>query len=158
MSQRLKLVTITRFHLRPKIPPMTTCSPGPDSPYLIVQRQFEAPDDRKCYVEPHDHDYVGHYCLRLIDFSPTRLAIQIERKTKLHIEVCCIPGCGRVQRGSAHREHNLRPAVRCWGNGARRDAAVQAPFRTTTFLGSTAAVRGRPPNSAHAENPLNSPL
>ena len=66
-----------------------TCSPGPDSPYLIVQRQFEAPDGRLCYVETHDHVYVGHYRLRLIDFSPTRLAIQIERKTNPHIEVSC---------------------------------------------------------------------
>jgi hypothetical protein len=66
-----------------------TCSPGPDSPYLIVQRQFETPDGRLYDVETHDHDYVGHYRLRLIDFSPTRLAIQIERKTNPHIEVSC---------------------------------------------------------------------
>jgi hypothetical protein len=67
-----------------------TSSPGPDSPYLIVQRQFEAPDVRLCYVETHDdQDYIGRYRLRLIDFSPTRLTIQIERKTKPHIEVAC---------------------------------------------------------------------
>lgn len=67
-----------------------TDSPGPDSPYLIIQRQFETPDGRLCYVETHDYDYVGHYRLKLIDFSPTRLAIEIERKTNpLHIEVSC---------------------------------------------------------------------
>jgi hypothetical protein len=62
---------------------------GPDSPYLIIQRQFEAPDGRQCYIETHDHDYAGHYRLKLIDFSPTCLAIEIERKTNRHVEVSC---------------------------------------------------------------------
>jgi len=67
----------------------TTDPPGPDSPYLIIQRQFESPDGGRCYVETHDHDYVGHYRLRLLDFSPTRLAFEIERKSNTHIEVSC---------------------------------------------------------------------
>lgn len=63
--------------------------PGLDSPYLIIQRQFETADDGRCYVETHDHRYVGHYRLKLIDFSPTRLAIEIERKSNTHVEVSC---------------------------------------------------------------------
>jgi len=63
--------------------------PGLSSPYLIIQRQFETPDGRLCYVETHDHDYVGHYRLKLIDFSPTRLAIEIEGKANRHVEVSC---------------------------------------------------------------------
>jgi hypothetical protein len=66
-----------------------TGSPGLDRPYLVIQRQFETPDGRSCYVETHDHGYVGHYRLRLIDFSPTRLAIEIERNSNTHVEVSC---------------------------------------------------------------------
>jgi hypothetical protein len=44
-----------------------TDPPGLDSPYLIIQRQFETPDGGRCYVETHDHGYVGHYRLKLID-------------------------------------------------------------------------------------------
>ncbi len=64
-----------------------TDSPGLDSPYLIIQRQFETPDGGRCYVETHDHDYVGHHRLKLIDFSPTHLAVAIERKSNTHVEV-----------------------------------------------------------------------
>ena len=61
--------------------------PEPDSPYLIIQRQFETPDGGRCYVETHDHGYVGHYRLKLIDFSPTHLVVAIERKSNTHVEV-----------------------------------------------------------------------
>jgi len=66
-----------------------TDPPGLDSPYLIIQRQFETADGGRCYVETHDHGYVGHYRLKLIDFSPTRLAVEIERKSNTHVEVSC---------------------------------------------------------------------
>jgi hypothetical protein len=52
---------------------------GLDSPYLIVQR--------RCYVETHDHRYVGHYRLKLIDFGPTQLVVAIERNSNTHVEV-----------------------------------------------------------------------
>jgi len=64
-----------------------TDPPGLDSPYLIIQRQFETPDGGRCYVETHDHGYVGHYRLKLIDFSPTHLVVAIERKSNIHVEV-----------------------------------------------------------------------
>jgi hypothetical protein len=64
-----------------------TDPPGLDGPYLIIQRQFETPDGGRCYVETHDHGYVGHYRLKLIDFSPTRLFVAIERKSDTHVEV-----------------------------------------------------------------------
>ncbi len=66
-----------------------TDPPGLDRPYLIVQREFEIPDGGRCYVDTHDHGYVGHYRLRLMDFSPTRLAFEIERKSNTHVEVSC---------------------------------------------------------------------
>src|ERR1700747_610835 len=33
-----------------------------DSPYLLIQRQFQDPDDNWCYIETHDEKYCGHYC------------------------------------------------------------------------------------------------
>ncbi|HME27509.1 MAG TPA: hypothetical protein VKI44_40340 [Acetobacteraceae bacterium] len=66
-----------------------TDPPGLDSPYLIVQRQFETPDGGRCYVETHDHGYLGHYRLQLVDFSPTHVAIAIERTSNTNIEVSC---------------------------------------------------------------------
>ena len=60
---------------------------GPDKPYLIIQRQFESADYGKCYIEMHDYDYAGHYRLRVIEFSPTRLALEIKRKGNNRVEV-----------------------------------------------------------------------
>jgi hypothetical protein len=31
-------------------------SDDPDSPYLLIQRQFEDPDDHLCYIETHDEN------------------------------------------------------------------------------------------------------
>jgi hypothetical protein len=56
-------------------------------PYLIVQRQFEMYDGGQCYIEMHDEAYIGHFPLRLIEVSPTRLAFKIVRKTNNHVEV-----------------------------------------------------------------------
>jgi hypothetical protein len=60
----------------------------PDHPYLVVQRQFEDDDDGVCYIETHDHDtYTGHFCLRLIEFTPTRLIFEIARTDHKYVEV-----------------------------------------------------------------------
>ena len=61
----------------------------PDSPYLIIQRQFETLDDGQCYVETHDHGYVGHFYVRLMNFTRTRLAFEIARKRNVCVEVSC---------------------------------------------------------------------
>src|SRR5207302_10345914 len=45
-----------------------------DSPYLLIQRQFEDPDDHWCYVETHDEKYCGHFLLRCVDFTPQKLS------------------------------------------------------------------------------------
>jgi hypothetical protein len=56
--------------------------------YLVVQRQFEDDDGGVCYIETHDHDaYTGHFRLRLIEFTPRRLAFQIVRKKDKYVEV-----------------------------------------------------------------------
>ena len=60
----------------------------PDHPYLLVQRQFEDDDGGVCYIETHDHDtYAGHYRLRLIEVTPTRLAFEIARNENKYVEV-----------------------------------------------------------------------
>lgn len=51
-------------------------------PYLIVQRDFEMPDDGQCYIETHDQGHIGHFPLRLTELSRTRLAFEIVRKKR----------------------------------------------------------------------------
>ena len=51
----------------------------PDSPYLLIQRQFEDPDDNWCYVETHDEKYCGHFQLRHVDLTPQKLTIELDR-------------------------------------------------------------------------------
>jgi len=60
---------------------------GPDSPYLLIQRQFEDPDGGLCYVETHDEEYIGHFRLRSIEFSSSRLLVEIARGRNNRIEV-----------------------------------------------------------------------
>ena len=56
-------------------------------PYLIVQRQFEMPDDEQCYVETHDENYIGHFQLRLTEFNSTHLSFEIARESNRNVEV-----------------------------------------------------------------------
>src|SRR5579864_8028681 len=51
----------------------------PLSPYLLIQRQFEVPDDGTCYVETHDEKYIGHFLLRRVEFTPEGLSIEVDR-------------------------------------------------------------------------------
>jgi hypothetical protein len=50
-----------------------------DRPYLIIQRQFEDPEDDTCYIETHDPAYRGHFVLRTIELSPKALVVEFER-------------------------------------------------------------------------------
>jgi hypothetical protein len=52
-----------------------------DSPYLLIQRQFETPDDDSCHVETHDEKYIGHFLLHRIEFTPEWLSIELDRPT-----------------------------------------------------------------------------
>ena len=54
-------------------------STEPDSPYLLIQRQFEMPDGGECYVETHDEEYIGHFRLRRIHFTPEGILVEIDR-------------------------------------------------------------------------------
>lgn len=61
---------------------------APMKPYLLIQRQFEDEDGGICYIETHDPDsYAGHFRLRLIEFTPTRLLFEIDRASNRRVEV-----------------------------------------------------------------------
>jgi hypothetical protein len=51
----------------------------PESPYLLLQRQFEMSDDGECYIETHDKEYIGHFLLRRVEFTPKTLSIEFDR-------------------------------------------------------------------------------
>jgi hypothetical protein len=51
----------------------------PGRPYLLIQRQFEMPDDGECYIETHDRKYIGHFLLRRVEFTPEKLSIEFDR-------------------------------------------------------------------------------
>jgi len=50
-----------------------------DGPYLLIQRQFEDPDDDWCYIETHDKNYIGHFHLSRVEFTPQNLSIEFDR-------------------------------------------------------------------------------
>ena len=62
-------------------------STAPDSPYLLIQRQFEMPDGGECYIETHDEEYIGHFRIRRIDFRPDSISIAIGRSKNNTIDV-----------------------------------------------------------------------
>ena len=51
----------------------------PHSPYLLIQRQFEDPDDHLCYLETHDEKYIGHFFLRRVEITLHGLSIELDR-------------------------------------------------------------------------------
>jgi hypothetical protein len=75
---------------------------APMRPYILLQRQFEDEDDGVCYLETHDADrYAGHLRLRLIEFTPNRLAFEIDRPQDRLVEIAFRLGASRfleVQR------------------------------------------------------------
>ena len=46
---------------------------------LLIQRQFEDPDDHLCYVETHDEKYIGHFLPRRVEFTLHGLSIELDR-------------------------------------------------------------------------------
>ena len=59
----------------------------PDCPYLLIQRQFEDPDDDLCYIETHDEKYRSHFLLRRVDFTPQKLSLELDRPSDNLISV-----------------------------------------------------------------------
>jgi hypothetical protein len=109
---------------------------GPTEPYLLLQRQFEDDDGGVCYLETHDTDrFAGHFRLRLIEFTPTRLAFEIDRPEDLtELVLVALGGAddeaaddeGEARIG-AHQDAHLGPAAANLDNDARHrlDRAVR---------------------------------
>jgi hypothetical protein len=53
----------------------------PNSPYFLIQRQFETSDGGRCYIETHDEKYIGHFRLRRVEFTPESLSIEFDRSS-----------------------------------------------------------------------------
>jgi len=62
-------------------------STNTDSPYLLIQRQFEDPNDRFCYLESHDDRFIGHFRLCLVVFNTKRLEFVIRREFNRRVNV-----------------------------------------------------------------------
>ena len=58
----------------------------PDSPYLLIQRQFETSDGR-CYIETHDEKYIGHFLLRRVEFTAGEVSIEFDRPSDNLVKV-----------------------------------------------------------------------
>jgi hypothetical protein len=71
---------------------------APMRPYVLLQRQFEDEDGGVCYLETHDPDrYAGHFRLRLIEFTPSRFAFEIDRPQDRLVEVTYRLGARRFR-------------------------------------------------------------
>jgi len=62
-------------------------STDPDSPYLLIQRQFEMPDGGECYIETHNEENIGHFRVRRIDFRPDGISVEIGRSKNNFVTV-----------------------------------------------------------------------
>lgn len=56
-------------------------------PYLIIQRQFEEPEDEMCYIETHDRGYRGHFLVHRVEFTPKSLLVEFDRPSDNLISV-----------------------------------------------------------------------
>ena len=71
---------------------------APVQPYVLLQRQFEDEDGGVCYLETHEPDrYAGHLRLRLVEFTPTRLAFEIDGPQDRLVEVTFRLGARRFR-------------------------------------------------------------
>src|ERR1700745_3557309 len=50
-----------------------------DSPYLLIQRQFDDPDDDWGLLERDDKNYIEHFHLRRVEFTPHNLLIEFDQ-------------------------------------------------------------------------------
>ena len=58
-----------------------------DGAYLLIQRQFEDPDEDDVYVETHDNEFIGHFFIQRIEFNSSGLLVEIDRLKNNRINV-----------------------------------------------------------------------
>jgi hypothetical protein len=100
---------------------------APTKPYLLLQRQFEDADRGLCYLETHDIDrFAGHYRLRLIEFTPTRLVFEIDRPEDRSVEVTHNLSIGRFRE--VQRVVHIIFGVEPWGRERAESASKPRPI------------------------------
>ena len=62
-------------------------SDDPESPYVTLQRQFEAADSGRCSVETHDENFIRQFILEHIEFTREQLLISPDRPDDKEIVV-----------------------------------------------------------------------
>jgi len=67
-------------------------------PYLMVQSQFEFFDGGKCYVESDDDEYIGHFKLKLVEFTPANLTFEIARRDHNRVEVSFVLAAAEFEK------------------------------------------------------------
>jgi hypothetical protein len=55
--------------------------------YVVIQRDFEEPDDGRCYIETHDDAYVGHFRVVEAEVGKRRVRMRLARKQADELEV-----------------------------------------------------------------------
>jgi len=60
---------------------------SPEEKYLLIQRQFEMPDDGRVYVETHDEDSIGHFKVLKAKLNPKCFTLTLSRRGSASIEV-----------------------------------------------------------------------
>jgi hypothetical protein len=58
-----------------------------DNKYLLIQRQFEFPDEGLIYVESHDENCIGRFKVAGARLDPKCLSLTLDRKNTAVIEV-----------------------------------------------------------------------
>ena len=53
--------------------------------YFLIQRQFEIPDDGKCYIETHVPEACGHFRIHFAELDRNRFRIQLPGKEEWDI-------------------------------------------------------------------------
>jgi hypothetical protein len=69
-----------------------------DDSYLLIQRQFGDPDDDCGYIETHDKNYIGHFQLRGLEFTPQNLSIEFDRPGDTVVSVTFAMAASRKHR------------------------------------------------------------
>jgi len=58
-----------------------------DTPYVLIQRQFEMPDGGRIYIETHDESFIGHFGVVRCTLGLKQLSLQLRRKRFAELEV-----------------------------------------------------------------------
>jgi len=138
--------------------PAADYDPSATEPYLLLQRQFEDDDRGLCYLETRDIDrFAGHYRLRLIEFTPTRLAFEIDRPEGRTVEGHLQALNPTLPPGPAHCSHHFwRGAIRAGAprepRGRRRSkhASIRWRITITAYLENGGTLEKPRQMAAHA--------